>query len=835
VESLTNRRSTAGDARRQGMICINACRASRRHTQWASLPNGQEGIYRVRIGRTPSAAVSERATPDNDLNEAWVASAQRGGRRFWSREVVRGFLVAVVGPGVIIWLRYVVGAVGIEPPALILFAVPILLAVHVGGFLPGLLATALSALLSVYCLITLPSSFAITDMIDAMALVALVLVGVLASVLGEARRRASHRLDAVGVLQAVTLASVGDAVIATDIDGHVRFLNPKAEELTGWPAAEATGRPVGTVFRIVNEQTQRPCENPVAKVLATGLLVGLANHTLLLARDGRRILVKDSGAPIRLPNGTLVGVLLVFRDATEERLIEQGLQRQVELQDRLTKIAMSVPGAIYSFHMRHDRTVGIPVASPAFLEVSGFAPEAVAENVAPLLSCVHPDDLAELRRSVLRSARRLTPWHAEFRYRHTLKGERWLEGNSVPWRETDGSIRWDGFVADVTERIGMERQLHQAQKMEAIGTLTGGLAHDFNNLLGVVIANLDLARARLPDVAEASELVDDALEAALRGADLTQRLLAFARRQPLQPERVAPNDLVAGMVKLFGRTLGESIRITLDLAPDLWATVVDPAQLQASLTNLATNARDAMPKGGRLSIVTANRRLDADYAAAHPDVVPGDYAMIEVSDNGTGMLVEVQSRIFEPFFSTKPSGEGSGLGLSMVFGFVKQSSGHIGIYSEPGRGTAVRLYLPRMEEAALPIQPADAAPSAGNGETVLIVEDNGALRRAALRQFLDLGYRALEADGPAQALAVLVREPVDLLFSDIVMPGPMDGLALADEALRRLPLLKVLLTSGFAGVLTSDRLAARGEPMHLLGKPYRQTELARAVQEALHG
>jgi PAS domain S-box-containing protein len=789
----------------------------------------------VSIGRTRRAAVSERATPVDGLNESWVASAQRRGRSFWLREVLIGCLVAVAGPITIVSLHHFIGATGIERPALILFAVAILLAVHVGGLIPGLIATALSALLSDLFLVTPVLSLEIGSMIDTMQLVSLVLVGVLASVLSEVHRRMRRRLEAVRLLQAVTLASIGDAVIVTDLQGRIRFLNPKAKELTGWPGAEAMNQPLGSVFHIVNETTEAPCEDPVAQALATGGVVGLANHTLLLARDGRRIPVNDSGAPIRLPDDTLVGVVLVFRDATDERLSEKAMHQRIELQDRLAKIAMSVPGAIYSFLLRPDGTVCIPVASPAFLDLTGLAPDAVAEDAVPLLARVHPDDVAGLRRSILQSARKLTPWRAEFRYRHKLKGERWIEGTSVPQREPDGGIRWDGFVTDSTDRVGMERQLHQAQKMEAIGTLTGGLAHDFNNLLGVVIANLDLARARMPDGAETSELVDDALDAALRGAELTLRLLAFARRQQLQPVRVAPNDLVAGMVKLLGRTLGETIRITLDLAPDLWTTAVDQTQLETSLTNLATNARDAMPKGGRLSIVTGNRHLDADYAAAHTDVTPGDYAMIEVSDDGTGMLAEVQAHIFEPFYSTKPSGSGSGLGLSMVFGFVKQSNGHISIYSEAGRGTTIRIYLPRIDAAIGPAQAADAVPSRGNGEIVLIVEDNGALRRAAVRQFRDLGYRAIEADGPGEALTLLAHEPVDLLFTDVVMPGPMDGVALAEEAVRRLPSIRVLLTSGFPGATTAIRLKARGVPVRMLDKPYRQAELAHSVQQALHG
>jgi len=248
---------------------------------------------------------------------------------------------------------------------------------------------------------------------------------------------------------------------------------------------------------------------------------------------------------------------------------------------------------------------------------------------------------------------------------------------------------------DVTDQRKTEAALHQAQKMETIGNLTGGMAHDFNNLLGIVIGNLDLLRDLRKNDAEADELARDALDASLRGADLTKRLLAFARRQALQPKEVVVNQLVAEITKLLARTLGEQIEISLKLSADVWPVFVDPAQLDASLTNLATNARDAMPRGGKLIIATANRTLDADYALSHSEVTPGDYVLIEVSDTGIGMTQTVADRIFEPFYTTKEPGKGTGLGLSMAFGFVKQSGGHINVYSEPDVGTTFGLYLPR--------------------------------------------------------------------------------------------------------------------------------------------
>jgi signal transduction histidine kinase len=383
----------------------------------------------------------------------------------------------------------------------------------------------------------------------------------------------------------------------------------------------------------------------------------------------------------------------------------------------------------------------------------------------------------------------------------------------------------ENLNAEVIERKQTEEQLRQAQKMEAIGNLTGGLAHDFNNLLAVIVSSLDLLRDRVNDKV-VDELAGDALDAAMRGAELTRRLLAFARRQPLQPALIDVNTLVDDMTKLLRRTLGENIEIDVRLVPGVWPVVADPTQLEASLANLATNARDAMPSGGRLTISTANRELDADYAAQHPEVTPGEFAMIEVSDTGTGMPPEVASHIFEPFFTTKESGKGTGLGLSMVFGFVKQSGGHINVYSEPGVGTTFRLYLPRNANGGeKDVGPAVEELPRGQGQTVLVVEDNPALRRIVMRQVSEIGYRALEADNAAAALAILEHQPVDLVFTDVVMPGRFSGLDLAATVADCWPQVRVVLTSGFPG-----KVGGRLDPMttRLLSKPYRKADLARA-------
>jgi PAS domain S-box-containing protein len=404
-----------------------------------------------------------------------------------------------------------------------------------------------------------------------------------------------------------------------------------------------------------------------------------------------------------------------------------------------------------------------------------------------------------------------------------------------------GHRHFTGILRDLTsekrqqiERIKLEAQLQHAQKMEAIGNLTGGMAHDFNNVLGVIIGNIDLLRDLRKDDADVDELTREALDAAFRGADLTRRLLAFARQQPLRPQRVDVNALVSGITWLLSRTLGEDIEISLDLSPDVWPVGIDPAQLESSLTNLATNARDAMPNGGRLMVVTRNRCLDADYAAQHPDVAAGGYVMVEVSDTGTGMAQDVMNRIFEPFFTTKSRDKGTGLGLSMVFGFIKQSGGHISVYSEPGFGTTFRLFLPRMTEESSSVVENSAEPLMhGRGETVLVVEDNAALRRVVTRQLGELGYRVLEAENAAAGLRLMERENIDLLLTDIVMPGGTNGRELARRARQRWPGIKVVFTSGFSeGRLSGDagQLAACAP---LLSKPYRKEELANAAREAL--
>jgi signal transduction histidine kinase/ActR/RegA family two-component response regulator len=416
---------------------------------------------------------------------------------------------------------------------------------------------------------------------------------------------------------------------------------------------------------------------------------------------------------------------------------------------------------------------------------------------------------------------------------------RFVIARSICIRANDGTPQYLlAVLDDVTERRAVQQQLQQAQKMEAVGRLTGGLAHDFNNLLLIMIGNLDLLVEEVRDNPEAAEKVDTVLMSSLRGADLTRQLLAFSRRQSLMPKRLQVNELIENTSKLLQRTLGENIGVELRLAADLWPVAVDESQLEAALVNMAINARDAMPNGGRLVVETRNTSLDKDYCEKYVDLSPGEFVEIDVTDNGTGMPPEVLSRVFEPFFTTKDPARGTGLGLSTVFGFMRQSGGHVTAYSEVGLGTTFKLYLPRAkgELASVQASPAAAtnAPTGTPHETILVVEDNPEIRAMVVKQLIELGYEVLQAENAMDALERLATAAVDLMFTDMVMPGKINGKQLAWIARFKQPSLKVLFTSGFPG--TADVEGAQLEPDDvLLRKPYRKADLAQAVRAILDG
>lgn len=459
----------------------------------------------------------------------------------------------------------------------------------------------------------------------------------------------------------------------------------------------------------------------------------------------------------------------------------------------------------------------------------------------PYQELIHPDDLESVMEQlhVMRSTGR--PVSFEDRLKTAQGVWHWISWTLVP---DPSGTRLHGIGRDVTEQkiraarlAQAEEQLHQAQKMETVGQLTGGVAHDFNNLLQIVTGNLDILLRNLPpDAPRLRRSAENALTGAKRAAILTQRLLAFSRRQPLAPKPIEVNRLVMGMSDLLHRTLGETIEVETVLSPGLWWIEADPNQLENAILNLAVNARDAMSEGGRLTIETANVYLDQAYTAHNAEVTAGQYVVICVSDTGAGMDAQTVLRAFEPFFTTKEVGKGTGLGLSMVYGFVKQSGGHVKVYSEPGEGTTVKIYLARLlggvldeEEAASPI-----VPEGSQHETILVCEDDDDVRAYSVEVLRELGYRVLDVrDGPAALLLLQRREErVDLLFTDVVLPGGMTGAVLAERACQLRPGLKVLFTTGYArnAIVHQGRLDPGVE---LITKPFAYADLAARVRDIL--
>ena len=474
--------------------------------------------------------------------------------------------------------------------------------------------------------------------------------------------------------------------------------------------------------------------------------------------------------------------------------------------------------------------------SPSVTRILGWAPEELVGR--SLFDFVLPDDQQTTGQALTEAVRGKLDTY-ENRYRHKDGGFRWLSWVAAPEHgfvyASARSITAEKAAAEALEKA--QDALRQSQKMEAVGQLTGGIAHDFNNMLAVVIGSLNLMRRRMgAQEPNMHRYLDAATEGARRAALLTQRLLAFSRQQPLRPQTTDINKVVSGMSDLLRHSLGSDIRLETVLAGGVWRTHVDPNQLENVILNLAVNARDALPDGGRLTIETQNAHLDHRYVATEPGIAAGQYVLLAVTDNGSGMAPEVIARAFDPFFTTKEVGKGTGLGLSQVYGFIKQSGGHVKIYSERCQGTTIKIYLPRLmgatavadDEAALDVPLGDQA------EVVLVVEDEAAVRAFAVEALRELGYQVLEADGAAKALEILAAQPsITLLFTDVVMPD-VNGKKLADEARRRRPDLKVLFTTGY----TRNAIVHNGtlDPgVEMIGKPFTIEELAVKVRQVLDG
>ena len=616
-----------------------------------------------------------------------------------------------------------------------------------------------------------------------------------------------------------TLASIGDAVIATDTDRKVTFMNTIASQLTGWNIQQARGSPLSDVFRIVNEETGAEVESPVDTVIKKGLIVGLANHTVLISKDGRRIPLDDSGAPIK-QEGQTVGAVLVFRDVTQRR----NTQLQIERAERNYRLLFeSNPQPMWVY----DRK------SLAFLAVNKAAVQQYGYSAEQFLNMTLKDirpaeDVPALLEDVQRSTMSL---HRDGPWRHRKR-----DGSIISVEISAHPIEYEGrnaclvLATDVTERKKMEEQFHQAQRLESIGRLAGGIAHDFNNLLTVINGCAGEMLSEVPANSPVGRRVTEISAAGERAAALTKQLLAFSRKQPIEPRVVNLNDVMAELEPMLRRLIGENIELIVSPSQNLDNVRADAAQIQQAIVNLAVNARDAMPHGGSLTLTTSNAFLDSDYCTAHPEVLPGAYVMFAITDTGVGMTPEIQQQVFEPFFTTKPMGAGTGLGLATVHGTVRQSGGSIALHSQPSVGTTFRIYLPRTTDSVpqrTAINPADPHGT----ETILVVEDQEDVRAVAVRALERYGYRVLSAASGQEAieLANAFQEKIDLLITDMVMPG-MDGHTLAQH-ISAGRTLRVLLMSGYTE--TAVPIDALDRNFGYIPKPFTPLSLASKVRDVL--
>jgi PAS domain S-box-containing protein len=622
-----------------------------------------------------------------------------------------------------------------------------------------------------------------------------------------------------------SLANILDLanVMIHDLEGKILHWTTGCERLYGWSREEAVGQ---IVHHLLKTRYPVPRGEIAAALRERGSWEGELEHK---TKSGSAVSIASLWVARKSDDNAIRFVLQTNNDITGLK------QAQAELAAReahLHSILDTVPEAMIVINERGLVTSFSAAAAKLF----GYHPEEViGRNVRMLMPEPYRSEHDAYIGNYLKTGEARIIGYGRLVKGLTKDGAVFPMELAVGETRANGQRIFTGFIRDLTSRQKMEEELRQSQKMEAVGQLTGGVAHDFNNILTAIIANLEMLCPRVRDP-EQREYVKEALDAAQDGAKLATSLLAFGRRQHLNPKPTDIGPLVSNFADLLRRTLGEAIELRIMVAGAPHLSVVDPSLLLNALLNLAINARDAMPRGGRLTIEISHVRLDADYAQTYPDIRTGRYVLITVTDTGTGMSEQVRRRAFEPFFTTKAAGAGTGLGLSMVYGFVKQSGGNIQIYSELGQGTSVRVFLPVAENAE-----AGAAPNAVEAqeadlpqgtETILLVEDDPRLRRVLSKRLRTLGYEVVEADNGAAAMAHLATRPeVAMIFTDMVMPGGMTGYELAQAALEIKPDIKILFTSGYAEPAIA-RLGVKTGAW--LKKPYTAEELAEKVRSVLH-
>lgn len=630
----------------------------------------------------------------------------------------------------------------------------------------------------------------------------------------------------------MALAQAADAVLITTADPLppgpvIVYANPAFTRLTGYLPEEVLGR---TAQCLEGINTQNSLHSGLQAAIANG--TASAWRALHYRKNGQEFLMEASVSPLRDPAGNIIYIVATLRDVTDVWLVEEALRQNERL---LQHIADTLPAVLFIYDLEAGN---LGYVSREALQIVGYLPDELSSGGYDLEAMVHPEDLPLLKGEMAKLHQAPAGYmiEAEFRARHRTGEWKWLMLRSAAFdKSPDGNLRQIlGVVLDVTESRRLREQLIQASKLESLGRLAGGVAHDFNNLLTVIQSYAEMAQAVLPVEHAAYAYVEQILKASEQASNLTNQMLAFARRRLISPQVFNLNDLVRETEAFLRRLIPENIQMVTALSSDLWQVHADPTQFEQVILNLAINARDAMPEGGVLTIETANVMLDESYVARHAEVQAGEYVMLAVSDTGVGMDDRTLARVFEPFFTTKEVGKGTGLGLSTCYGIVKQAGGNIWVYSEPGKGTTFKIYLPRATEvpAALPGRVEDRKVQEGN-ETVLVVEDNDAVREVAVAALQARGYRVLQAADGEEALELVqsLTEPVHLLLTDVVMPG-MSGATLALRLREQYPHLRVLYTSGY----TENVIVHHGvleEGVAFLPKPYRPADLARCVREVL--
>lgn len=639
-----------------------------------------------------------------------------------------------------------------------------------------------------------------------------------------------RQIEQLRLLEAA-VEQISDIVIITDDakrddsgNATITYVNDAFERITGYSREEAIGR---TPKILQGPKTQRSELDRIREAVETlsPVRAELINYT----KSGQEYWLELDIVPLANEEGMVTHSVSVQRDITDRRRAEEALRLS---ETRFRLIAEAAGNAVWDWDIAEGRLLWNEGMERQF----GHHPD--PEGTLPTVwrANVHPDDEKRVDESIDKLlTREVDAVHDRYRFRRADDTWAQVENHAFAIRDNEGrAIRVLGSMSDISHRLEMEERLRQSQKLEAVGQLTGGVAHDFNNLLTIIMGNTELLQDSLAEDNPLRRFVDMSAMAAFRGAELTNRLLAFSRKQTLQPQVIDVNAVISGVEDMLRRTLGEDIDVDIVLSDSLWPTEIDLAQLESALLNLANNSRDAMPDGGSLTIETASVALDDAEVLTEPGLTAGQYVVIAVSDTGHGIPKDQLDRVIEPFFTTKATGQGTGLGLSMVYGFVKQTGGHVRIYSELDEGTTVKLYFPRYsgDHTAHDIG-ANNKPLQRGKETILVVEDDILILQQLTAQLTGLGYAVVTATAGAPALEILRgRSDIDLLLTDVVLPGGMNGRQIADAAQVIRPGLKVLYTSGYSenAIIHHGRLD-RG--VNFLGKPYRRSELAATVRDVL--